>query len=210
MRSILRRIKMSLYIPIFSILYTHTLLELDYSISTYFSIIQLVLQHVGYMGYRDTGCIRSIGYMGIQGYRVYREYWIQGDTGIQGVWGVLDTRGYRDTGCIRSIGYMGIQGYRVYQEYWIQGDTGIQGVWGVLDTWGYRDTGCIRSIGYTSIWNVLCCPGLPVVRENSSNTDRFRIFALPCKLLQKSWDQLVQPFIGYKQTNRQTSRHKLF
>ena len=167
MRSILRRIKMSLYIPIFSILYTHTLLELDYSISTYFSIIQLVLQHVGYMGYRDTGCIRSIG-------------------------------------------YMGIQGYRVYQEYWIQGDTGIQGVWGVLDTWGYRDTGCIRSIGYTSIWNVLCCPGLPVVRENSSNTDRFRIFALSCKLLQKSWDQLVQPFIGYKQTNRQTSRHKLF
>ena len=82
MRSILRRIKMSLHIPISSILYTHTLLELDYSISTYFSIIQLVLQHVGYMGYRDTG--------------------------IQGVSGVLVTWGYRDTGCIRSIGYMGM------------------------------------------------------------------------------------------------------
>ena len=42
-------------------------------------------------GYRDTGCIRSIEYMGIQGYRVYQEYWIHGDTGIQGVSGVLDT-----------------------------------------------------------------------------------------------------------------------
>ena len=51
-------------------------------------------------GYRDTGCIRSIEYMG-----------------IQGVSEVLNTWGYRDTGCIRSIGYMGIQGYRVYQEY---------------------------------------------------------------------------------------------
>ena len=143
----------------------------------------------------DTGIQGVSGVLNTWGYRVYQKYWIHGDTGIQGVSEVLDTWGYRDTGCIRSIEYMGIQGYRVYQEYWIHGDTGIQGVSGVLDT---------------SIWNVLCCPGLPVVRENSSNTDRFRIFALSCKLLQKSWDQLVQPFIGYKQTNRQTSRHKLF
>ena len=50
---------------------------------------------------------------------MYQKYWIHGDTGIQGVSGVLNTWGYRDTGCIRSIGYMGIQGYRVYQEYWI-------------------------------------------------------------------------------------------
>ena len=49
--------------------------------------------------------------MGIQGYRVYQEYWIHGDAlGIQGVSEILYTWGYRDAGCIKSIGYMEIQG----------------------------------------------------------------------------------------------------
>ena len=47
------------------------------------------LQYINIL-FNYTTCSPTCGIHGIQGYRVYEEYWIHGDTGIQGVSGVLD------------------------------------------------------------------------------------------------------------------------